>query len=231
MKLLSTTLLVTAFLAGCGGGGGDAGVPGTASYAVAAANHNLLTSGGQWTTTGTGSDGRTYRFTIASQPLPNGVFALTGTTTARAQQTVTFELVGGTSVTTGSTQYFDATTDALIGDYSSDDGICTRTDGNVALPATAAVGSHGTLYTESELSGCNSSSTVVSADTVTWSLENDGGVILMCENSASPYVTGTTANGTIGLCVEINAAGVLGSRARVSVNVPGLPFSLTTKNY
>ncbi|CAN5718854.1 hypothetical protein BH11PSE8_BH11PSE8_35750 [soil metagenome] len=231
MKLFSTTLLFTAFLAGCGGGGGDSGVPGTASYAVAAANHNLLTVGGQWITTGTGSDGRTYRFTIKSLPLTNGVFALTGTSSARAQQTITFELIGGTSLTTGTTQYFDAATDALIGDLNTDDGTCTRTDSNVALPATAAIGSQGTLYTESLLSSCSAGATVVESDTVTWSLENDNGVIQMCQNSVSPYDSGTSANGTVALCVEINSAGALGSRARMSINVPGLPLSLTTRNY
>ena len=231
MKLLSTTLLVAAILAGCGGGGSDAGVPGTASYAVAAANHNWLTSGGQWTTTGRGSDGQNYSLTFSSQPLANGVFALTGATTARTQQSLTFAVVGGQSITSGVVQYFNAATDALIGDFDAGEGSCSRTDTNGVLPATAAIGAGGTLYTESLLASCNPTAAVVSADTVTWSLENDGGVILMCQNSVSPEAAGTTSSGTVGLCVEINGAGALGSRARVSVSLPGLPFSLTTRNY
>ena len=236
-KPLGLTLLVSLLAACGGGGGGDSGLSVSTPYAVGQGYANLLAANRSWTTTGVGSDGRTYTFTLQTQRLADAAFPLTGVTAARVRQTSTVTASSPSPVNSPSTtdSYYSLSTGLLIGTYSPDDGSCSRVTASTALPAQATAGGTGPLTTEAELNGCTSTSAQTATTTSTWSLvaaasANGGAFALLCEN-ASIVGSGTVTSGTAAYCVEIGTDGSLGSRAKLTINVPSLPFSLTATNY
>lgn len=230
-RFAGAALLAT--LAACGGGG-DAGTtpapsPNT-TFAVAAAYHQVLTTNHSWTVSGRASDGHTYQISLTLQPTGNGTFALTGAASTTQLQTATITLDGVPLSTATSTNYFDASTDASIGSVVSSDGSCSRTDSNTPLPTSARVGDSGNLDTSTDFSACTGGAPVESMTTTTWSLELDGSVPLLCTNESSLDVGSTTP--LIGnTCFEIGSDGSVLGRARLVINDPTGPFTLTARNY
>lgn len=221
MRKRSSWLLsaaAAAMLSACGGGGGDAAPAST--YAVNAALGHLLVSGGSWTMNGTAS-GQTFTLTVAFAPAPAGPFPVNGAMSAQSLQTITL-VSGGTSSTGTETIYFDASTHAFFGLQA--DGACSVVTANTALPATAAIGASGAIFSESDLDGCTGSSAVLGSTANTWSLVSDTGAVLLCWDLAAKDAAGT-ANGSESLCVEIAADGTLGSKARFAVSAAGLTVS------
>ena len=93
------------------------------------------------------------------------------------------------------------------------------------------MGSKGALAEQTPLTSCSSAASPRALGIVTWSLESDGDVVLLCHNQTTTQ--GTTLLGTFNLCIEIDPAGTLGSKARVSFASPDLPddIVIVTKNY
>ena len=232
MKNSSIVWASCLLLAGCGGGGGgddDAGAPADTVYNVAAANHNFLNVPQSWATTGTASNVE-FTFGVATLAMIDGVFKLTGQSSARVTQTVSFGATGVTPESSSVIAYFNKTSDALIGAYDSQDDSCTRVDSNGALPTTARIGNSGPLSTSSTLNGCTSGSAVTATDVTTWWLETDQGVVLVCQNSVVSTV-GSSSPDTLNLCIETAPDGTLGKRARFSITSPSVSLALVTRNY
>jgi hypothetical protein len=230
-SLAGAALLST--LAACGGGGDSGATPAPSSnttFAVATAYHQVLTTAHSWTVTGQGSDGNTYQIVYALQPGANGTFALTGTAGATQVQTGTITVPGFAPTTTSGTNYFNATTDASIGFASTSDSGCSRTDSATSLPATAHIGDSGNLETTTDFLTCTVGASVDSTTTTTWSLEVDGNVALFCTNESTLDV-GASAPLRANTCFEIGSDGSVLGRARLVINDPTGPFTLTARNY
>lgn len=210
-------------LSACGGGGSDTPAAPT-TYAVNAALGHLLVTGGSWPMTGT-ANGQSFTLTIAFAPAAAGPFPVNGAMSAQSLQTITL-VSGGSSSGGTQTVYFDATTHAFFGLQA--DGTCSVATANTALPATAAVGASGAIFSESDLDGCAGTSTVLGTTANTWSLVSDTGVALLCWDSDAKDSAGTP-NGTESICFETAADGTLGSKARFALNASGL--AITARNF
>lgn len=213
-------------LAACGGGGGDAPPPPT-QYAVNAAQGHLLTGTGSWAMNGTGSDGASYTVTMSLAPLTPGTFPVDGTPAARSAQTLAFARAGVPLGGVVETIYFNSSTLAIVG-LSTDDGSCASATSNTALPATAAVGASGVIFNQFDRDGCTADAAALGTTVTRWTLESDGGVVLLCWNLTAQDLIGT-ANGSQSVCVEINADGTLGGKARYALSAS--VFTITARNY
>lgn len=217
-------------LAACGGGGdGGDSAPAVKSVDVAAFEHNILRVNAQWTLNGTGTaNGKSVPFQIvmSSAPAARAAFPLTGVIGNTVSQSMTISASGVSQTVIGATYYDDA--DHSFG-VSYDTGGCTSIVASAtALPTAAAIGSSGPLQTEQSFTSCSTavSAVPVSTSSETWSVENDGGVILVCENSTQ--VSGaTTATGST--CFESDANGKPGGRARVTISSNGV--EINARNY
>ncbi len=221
MRKRSSCLLSAAaavLMSACGGGGDD---PQPAStYAVDAALGHLLVNGGAWTMNGT-ANGQPFVLTLTFAPAPSGAFPVNGAMSAQSVQTITVATGGATS-SGAETIYFDAPSHAFLGLQA--DGACSVVTANTALPATAAVGAGGAIFSESDLDGCIGTSAVLGSTANNWSLVSDTGAVLLCWSLAAKDAAGTS-NGSESLCVEIAADGTLGAKARFAVSGSGLTLS------
>lgn len=224
---LAALATATVIVAGCGGGGGDAGIPGTTQYAVQTAWRNLLNATATWSLTGTGSDAATYRIDLGLRRAAAAVFAVTGATGAVSEQ---FQRLvrNGSVLGEGTTRvFFNADTLALLGSDDGD-GTCSVATSNTALPTTATIGASGALTSDNDLAGCSAGAAVLGSTTTTWSLEAESGFALLCQNAVLRNAAGAT-DGTGAQCIEIAADGSLGMRMRMRFDFSGL--SLTARNY
>ena len=224
---LAALAAATLVVAGCGGGGGDAGIPGTAQYAVQSAYRNLLNATATWSVSGTGSDAAAYRIDLGLRPAAAAVFAVTGATGSVSEQ---FQRLvrNGAVLAEGTTRvYFNAGTLALLGSDDGD-GTCGVATGNTALPTTATIGASGALTSDNELAACSAGAAVTGSSTTTWSLEAESGFALLCLNVALRNAAGAS-DGTGAQCIEIAGDGSLGARVRMRLDFSG--FSLTARNY
>ena len=224
---LAALAAATLIVAGCGGGGGDAGIPGTTQFAVQSAYRNLLNATATWSLTGIGSDAAAYRIDLGLRPAAAAVFAVTGTTGSVSEQ---FQRLvrNGSVLGEGTTRvYFNASTLALLGSDDGD-GTCSVVTVNTALPMTATIGASGALTSANDLAACSAGAAVVGSSTTTWSLEAESGFALLCQNAVLRNAAGAT-DGTGAQCIEIAADGSLGARMRMRLDVGS--FSLTARNY
>jgi hypothetical protein len=237
--LRSLPFAVALLLAACGGGGGGGGGSGggggggggggnaalATSYAVSVAQRHLLTDGGTWPMKGTGPDGSAFTLTMNYAPAAPAPFPVTGATAARSIQTLTLE-AGGQSDSAATTFYFDTTNLAIAGVEGG--GACNVATSNTALPASAKIGDSGAFYGGSDFGGCTGASPVVGSTAIGWSLEDDTGVALLCWNTAAQSVyAGLDAMQSN--CVEIDADGKLGTKARFAISALGL--TITARNF
>ena len=220
-------LAAATLVSGCGGGGGDAGIPGTAQYAVQSAYRNLLNATATWSVTGTGSDAAAYRIDLGLRPATAAVFAVTGATGSVSEQ---FQRLvrNGAVLGEGTTRvFFNAGTLALLGSDEGD-GTCSVATGNTALPMTATIGASGALTSDNDLAACSAGAAVIGSSTTTWSLEAESGFALLCLNVALRNAAGAS-DGSGAQCIEIASDGALGARVRMRIDFTG--FSLTARNY
>jgi hypothetical protein len=211
-------------LAACGGGGSDQ-AQSAGPYAVSAALDHLLVTGGSWTMSGS-ANGQSFTLTMAFAPGPAGLFPVNGAFTAQSLQTITVVMAGQSNSGT-QTIYFDAGTRTFIGLQA--DGTCALATANTALPATAAVGVSGPIFSQSDLDGCTSSSAAVGTTTNTWSVVSDTGIALLCWDLTAKDLSGTV-NGTESMCIQTAADGTLGAKARLSITAPGL-ITISARNF
>jgi len=216
----------TLLLAACGGGGGDPPPPPPpTTVAVAAANGHLLTETHSWSTTGTGSDGVNYKFTLTTSPLQATAFPATGTMAARSLQTFTIE-AQGVAATGAQTFYFDPATLAFVGtEYA--DGSCAITTTDTPLPGSAAVGASGPSFRQTRHAVCSSNASVTGTFANDWSLVREGATTLLCWTLTAQPAGGTPA--TLAECVGVAGDGVLGPEARITLSGDGM--SIVTRNY
>ena len=211
----------TLILVACGGGGSNSSAPpGTPPVAVNAAQRHLLTDAGAWSMNGS-ANGQAFTINLTHEALPDGVFAVSGATAARSRQTWTLLQAGNATDTTAVTYYFDSANLALLG---SDNGntTCSVATASTAVPATAVVGGTGPLYADNDLASCDSGGAVAGATLTTWSLESDSGVALLCWNQTEKDSAGTVI-AALSTCIETSTAGVLGSKARMTIAATGFP--------
>jgi hypothetical protein len=234
MRVLGAVALTSVSLLGCGGGGDDsAGTPAvstpvvtTPTFDAAAAFRNTLTTSQTWTTTRT-QNSNTDSVVLTLAPAGSGNF--NGSTYTKSHQKATLQVSVIPLGLAEADIFFDPTTYAVQGSQNTTaDGDCTVATSATTLPPTnASVGDSGPLYTEDKRAGCGN--TVTSRITTTWSVEADQGVDLFCLNTVETNTVGTVLT-TGATCFEIDTAGTLGSRARVSFGTPSTT-TVVTRNY
>lgn len=228
MKLahLATLAIAAAVSAGCGGGGGDAGF--TGSFAVAAARRNVLDANASYTMSGIGSDNADYTLQVTTATAGADAYPLTGQVGVRSVDTSTLFRNGTSLGTTQTTMYLDAASYALIGARSSD-GDCATVTANGVLPAGAGIGTAGVLFDATLYDGCAPGAPVAGSVLADWSIEALDGIAFFCATAQQRDAAGNVI-GTESDCIEIDAAGTLGGRARFTVVVPN-GLSLVARNY
>lgn len=232
-------------LAACGGGGSGgseapappagspsapAPSPAPSAYDAHQAWVNLLSTSRSWVVNGVGSDAKSYQLTLATEPGGAAVFPVTGVMAAKAN--LRNRLMQGATLMQDvlNEQFFDIEYRMLGSRVSTDVGTpdCSKTDVVAALPASGvAPGASGPLYAATTLSDCSSSATALGTSYHTWSLLGEGGVVYLCIASSNRFM-GEATDRLSETCVETDAAGTLGQRARIRLVLPG--FSVTATN-
>lgn len=209
-------------LVGCGGGGGGSSGPVAAAstFNLNAAVSNALTSGVSVTGLTATSGADTYTLSLSIQPQADAAFE--GTTYKQARQTVTVNRNGAFAASGFSNVFFSLNPVTIRGAVDSD-GEYSVYSQQTALPTAATVGQTGavhfvTAYTSS------AKTTVVSTQTVTWSLEADTATTAFaCLNSSATFTNGSRVAEAD--CYKIDAAGqVLGAKATITINGTTLAF-------
>ena len=97
-----------------------------------------------------------------------------------------------------------------------------------ALPQPGVVaGASGALYAATTLSDCSPTATRLGTSYHTWSVREELGVVYLCVASSNRFLSDTTDR-LSETCIETDAAGNLGQRARIQLTLPG--FSVTATN-
>lgn len=220
-------------LAACGGGGdgGDSATPAPniKSVDVAAFTHNRLRANATWTMNGTGTaNGQSVpvQITLSAAPGAQAAYPITGVTGNTTSQTLTISSSGVSNSVVRTFYYDDA--DHVFGASYSVGGCTSIAASTTALPTTAAIGASGPLQAEESYAGCLAAPAMAPVATVneTWSVENDGGVVLVCENSTQGGGSSVSTGST---CIESDTNGKLGSRARMTLSSGGVTISV--RNY
>jgi hypothetical protein len=244
-RTLATAMLAaTVLLTACGGGDDDRFIPPPGDFNALAAWQNLLDPPAlrSWTNiVGRGSDGNEYALTLAVEAAPNATFPLTGEPffVTNVYSTIAGN---GTPLGDGLTEiFFDADWYVRGLRVSSTTiepggGIVTSTTCDEVLatalpPAAAQVGTSGALYDATIRETCTAGAPASGASAVTWSIEFELGIVFMCIATEdrgfgiAPVVT------TEQDCIEIQADGTLGARARIILTGNSPPFELVARNY
>ncbi len=249
---LPSLLCSVALVAGCGGGGGassspapstpssapspspspaPAPAPGTAVYDAQSAWTRLLSTTGSWTVTGRGSDGLDYQLTLAIEPAGAAVFPVTGANALKSTLRNRIALGSGQVVQDVLNEQFTDAGYRLLGSRITTDGgtpSCSKTDVVAALPPSgSAPGTSGPLYAATTLSDCTASASALGTSYHTWSVVAAGGVVYLCVASSNRFL-GETSDRLSETCIETDAAGNLGQRARITLVSPG--FSVVAVN-
>lgn len=128
-------------------------------------------------------------------------------------------------------QFVDSQYRMLGARVTSDGGTptCSRTEGGIAaLPQPGVVpGASGPMYAATSLSDCTATATERGTSFHTWSLRSEGAVVFMCVASSNRFLNEPTDQ-LSQTCVETDAAGNLGARARIQLTLSG--FSVTATN-
>ena len=237
--VLTSLLASGAFLGACGGGGssgsappaaGPAPGPSVATYNALAAWTNLLSTTRSWTVNGQGSDGLAYQLSLAVEPGGAAVFPVTGATAVKSNFRNRLMQQSNALQDVFNEQFIDAQYRLLGSRVSTDGGAptCSKTDVIAALPQPGVVaGTNGALYAATTLSDCSPTATRLGTSYHTWSVREELGVVYLCVASSNRFLSDTTDR-LSETCIETDAAGNLGQRARIQLTLPG--FSVTATN-
>lgn len=220
--LLALTLS-TAFLAACGGGGGDstpaASIPTT--FPLDAAYTKAVTNG--VSLSGTAVDGAdTWTMTVSLTPASDEAFE--GVVRKKALQSLTIKKNGTVLAASNIQSYFSTNPFATQGARYSDGTYAVQTSTTGSFPVAAKVGDSGglgilTVYTDT------SKTSIQSTAESTWTLEADTATTAFgCANSILKNAAGAQT-GTAAGCYKIDTAGnALGMRYTLSVAGKTLVF-------
>lgn len=211
------TALVSLLVA-CGGGGGgnDPAEP----FNVAVAWQNALTTQRTYQASASVS-GNTISLDVQIEPQAASTYPRSGAAASRVDQTVTARINGGGDVTDHVAMYY--TGDANVIGNVNDDGSCSDVTTNLPLPTAADMGASGSLYSDIDYADCGGGAATGSSTSATWSLQSDQGVDYFCVNTTELDTNGALI-GRLYECVEVHPAGTLGSRVRVTIELPGEPL-------
>ncbi len=232
-RLTALALGAALLLAACGGGGdsGNSGfTPPTDDFAVLTGWQNLMGVGGSWTVTGTTADNASWEATLQLAPQASAAFPPTGMPYVGTRVTSTVKR-NGTASGSGIVEYFrEADTRIAAIRNTGTTQVCASSTSNALPPAAAKVNASGALASLVTLNSCLAGAgATANVSTMTWSLEFERGIVLLCLNSETRDGT----NAVIGRendCVEIRTDGSLGTRARVTVFLPNT-LNLVMKNF
>lgn len=241
---LAPLLVASAVLAACGGGGDDSGnsgfIPPTNDFNAFAGYSALLYPPQlrSWVVSGRGNDGNQYQFSLSVQALSDERFPLDGPAgtpwfVTRFGSTL---VVNGNVEGTGAIDWFFDNQWAIRGvRAATTTGTTTSTTCDSILPNSVAVppvavkvNSSGQLYDADIRSSCTPGAGDIGDSLTNWSVEFEAGLVFLCLSTtdSGPNATTTTEKD----CVEIDAAGNLGTRARVSLS-DSTNFSVVARNY
>lgn len=223
MKLRTTLALslTSAFLAACGGGGGDSTPVATTTFPLEAAYTKAVING--ISLSGTAVDGAdTWSMTVSLTPASDEVFE--GVVRKKALQSLTVKKNGAVLAASNIQSYFSINPVTTQGARYSDGTYAVRTSTTGSFPVAAKVGDSGglgilTVYTDANKTSIHSTSES------TWTLEADTATTAFsCTNiilkNAAGALTGTAAG-----CYKIDTQGnALGMRYTQSVAGKTLVF-------
>jgi hypothetical protein len=191
--------------------------------------HNLLTVTASWQTNWTTPDGRKWVFTVSTAAGPVSTFALTGASGSTTLQTSSFSVdgVSGGSVT----QTLFRNGDALFGIDHGDGGCSTVAPLAFGPPSgTAAIGNWADLGASEDYNTCSPQAASDGTTRNMWSLQKDGADIsFFCISALSKDASGQSI-GDEEDCIEVWGDGTLGRRAKITINIPGVP-TITSRNF
>ncbi len=237
-RSLAALFASVAVLTACGGGGSSsdpASVPTPApspspSYDAQGAWSALLTTNRAWTVAGRGSDGADYQLALTVEPVGADVFPVTGASAVKSILRNRLARQAALVQDVTNEQYTDPQYRLLGSRISTDGGapICSKTDTIAAVPPTvAAPGSSGPLYAATTLSDCTAGAASLGTSYHTWSMVAEGATVFLCIASSNRFI-GETSDRVSETCVETDASGRLGQRARITLTLPG--FSVVATN-
>ena len=190
-----------------------------------AAWSNLFNASRSFSTVGTGSDGASYKFNINIDPSGKSKF---NSADIYDTATLSSSLYKNNLLTTSERNVVYFLPDKGVAATKSADGSCIISSAYSLLPTTANLNAFGPLYSGKYLIACAAQ---FGQDIATWSFESDQGVALFCQNIAFRRTEyGKDVYSSQSTCMEVNAAGDIGSRARVTISLSG-GFSVVTRNY
>ncbi len=240
---LALCLSASALLAACGGGGSSGSSveatpssttnqpagPTATTYNAQKAWTNLFSTSRTWTVAGVGTDSKTYALTLATEAGGSEAFPVTG---ASAVKSIfrNSSSDGTASQLVLNEQYLDASYRMLGSRISTDGGppSCSKTDVVAALPlASAPAGTSGPLYAATTLTDCLAAAATLGTSYHTWSLLSEGGLVFLCVASSNRFI-GEMSDRLSETCIETDAAGNLGAKARIRLTQPG--FSVVATN-
>lgn len=245
--LAASLLLASALLAGCGGGGSSgsgpeaspatsspqlpsAVRPSASSYDALRAWTNLHSTTRSWTVSGVASDGKSYELSLTTAPGGSMVFPVSGAT---ATQTVFRNVLkeGATLVQDVTNEQFLDAQYRLLGarvTAPATPTTCSKTEVIAALPlAGILAGTTGPLYAATTLADCSATATPLGTSYHTWSVLDDGAVVYFCVTSSNRFI-GETSEQVSETCIQTDASGTLGAKARIRLVLPG--FNITATN-
>jgi hypothetical protein len=221
--------LAPLLLAACGGGGGDGSANGE-RYAVSQVWATMLTQPSTWTTSGVGSDGRTWRLSSTFAPGSDAAFPVSGDTAQRTTQLTSVTVDGASQGSAAITLYFSGSPPTLLGDQD-DTGQCGAAISSSLPPDEAQLGQSGPLATVRDLIDCPQTRAWNGLRQHDWSLETEGAIVFFCFKTSLMAASGSPLLGVSNECYETTTTGALGPRARVSLSIVQPAFELVARNY
>ena len=240
--LAASVLLASTLLVACGGGGSSGSgpeanpatyspaQPSTRGYDALRAWTNLHSTTRSWTVSGVASDSKSYELSLSTAPGGTMVFPVSGAT---ATQTVFRNVMkeGATLVQDVTNEQFIDAQYRQLGARVTAPGIpttCSKTEVIAALPlAGSPAGTTGPLFAATTLADCSATATSLGTSYHTWSVLDEAGVVYFCVTSSNRFI-GQTSDQVSETCIQTDASGTLGDKARIRLVLPG--FNITATN-
>lgn len=224
-------LPITLALAACGGGGGSTysmppavAAPVVTNYPIEISISGAFLSSSNYSASATDTVGNSYQLNFSLAPGADGVVPVLSAKTLKSLvQTALLKKNGVTLATSTTSLYFTAGPFMLYGAHDSQNNTVVATT-QTPLPATAAVGAQGSIYSGSQYINGSTLPLNTHAQTATWSLESDSlTTAWLCLNIQTAAFTGPPDIESD--CYRINSAGAIsGFKADITSQGATLKF-------